>query len=600
MKKLKNSLNRIVCFLLACFLIITSESVSVFAFDYENPVWDEMFSVSDNATKEEIKKSSSDSDDTDEASYDDILPDMMDGEDYDDYDGEGFRSYEDDVTEGKLGRAASKSGIKYSGDIKNRIMTYVDSLNGHFTSPYMRGGKAVAKQCCAYVNQVWHDVFAVDLYSLSEAATSQYSYDGESAYEFLERVGLKTGDVIYTRYQKAKKNKFGGAVLDKNGGVMKTMGQHFVIVLDYDENYIWYTDGYESRSKGFIVSSKNRKVRYSDSKYFRNVGGAFSDIEGAYYAKAGKRGCRFRYYRLPDSVYRKNGGSYVKANSTNSETVKKLPPGTWDKIEKRYQNKGLRLEGISANGYEYSGTEICPEIRVFDRDTPIDEDKYSVVFSDNTDAGTATVWVTVEGKHRGCISENFIIKPYDIAAHYEKEAPDVAVRDIVLFESKRTQKVKPLVSCMISINSVSRNATYENADLRSDDGEGFFSDNSVSENTVKYRTVFLKNDVSCIYSYPSEGEGAYKEASETPYIIRIEGKGNFTGVIEVKEYINIRNNRKESYTEATGINGGTDGLTGDTLQESSDVPVTVRKKESKLSLLIKKNREKRKKHKNNI
>ena len=411
---------------------------------------------------------------------------------------------------GKLG-----NGVKLSGDVKERIMQYVNSLDGHFTSPYKRGGTAVAWQCCAYVNQVWKRVFGVDLYSIPAANSNKFSYNGESAYEFFERVGLKTGDVIYTRYQKYKKNSKGGYVYDKKGNLVKTMGQHFVIVLDYDEDYVWYTDGYESSTRGFVISAKNKKVKYSESKYFRNLGGAYANIEGAYYALAGKKGTRFRHYSVPENVWKKAGG---------------------DKSGKWYVSE-LSIKGLSDDGYEYSGSRIRPVVNVYDNGELLVEGRdYALRYENNLDAGTATVWVRGNDRHKGTVSGNYVIKPYDLKKHFGSEW---GVKDIVVYEKNKEQKEKPLVECQVEdINGDLR--TVSSNMLGSDFTNSHRDDGENDANLGRTPFVSLVEGISVEYEYSDESDGAYVVASDNPYEIRIKGIGNFTGEVSVWEYIKKR------------------------------------------------------------
>lgn len=522
---------------------------------------------------------------TDSLEEEDTLPDMMHGENSHEYETDRIYHYSDHITSGMM---------KNQTKVKKAIVDYADNLEGHFTSPYRKNGRAVAIQCCAYVNQVWHDVFGTDLYSLAGSATDKYSYDGESAYEFFERVGLKTGDVIYTRYQKTKKNSRSVVVTDKNGNPIKTMGQHFLIILDYDEEYVWYTDGYESRTNGFVVSSINRKVKYEDSKYFRNVSGSYADIEGAYFERAGKRGTRYRYYRLPESKWVKIGGKadilkaqrdarkaevearIEAAKKKAAENAKNAASETPDEsknpdedidnnrdkeaweytIEEISANKAARepkfksfdeiaeewtgdegdlwISGLENLDLEHDGEIKEPEIRVFTGIKCLEKDTdYTVEYTDNLNAGIATVWIKGQGKYRRrAISENFIIRPYDLEAHYEEG--NVLVKPVTLKATGRKRRGKPIVKCMISMNSVSSNSIKEEDFIEIEDEP---SNNIEETDGIEWKLLRLKAGRSCVYAYNDVTENAYIEPSDIPYYIYIEGMGNFTGVIKVEEYL---------------------------------------------------------------
>lgn len=498
-------------------------------------------------------------------------------EDEVDFDVDNDNSDEKSSTPKKKGKR--NYNVKLSGDVRARIVQYANSLGGFFESPYVRGGMTLAWQCCAYVNQVWWDVFGVDLYSISESAKNTFSEDGESAYEFFERVGVKSGDVIYTRYQKIKKNKRGGVLRDKNGDPVKTMGQHFVVVLDYDEEYIWYTDGYESRTRGFVVSSIDKKIKYSDSKYFRNVGGAYSDIDGAYYAKAGKRGTRFRYYRLPEYVWNRAGGDTTGKYDVSGENNRLRSMAVLSATESTEVLGGagdLWIAGLDNDGYEYNGGEITPDVEVYDNFKLIDKEEYVVEYTNNVDAGEATVWVSKITEPIYTISANFIIRPYDLAAHYNSENPeesDIIVKMPEVVKTGAFESIKPLVTCTVSVNSISENNISENSisenDIDEDNsnssediideentgevgavdgdiseditGEDSSGDAEIVEDEVIYNKIRLVNNKSCEFTYIYEGSDTELDndldsanANNEKLTVLIEGIGNFTGSIYVE------------------------------------------------------------------
>lgn len=68
---------------------------------------------------------------------------------------------------------------------------------------------------------------------------------------------------------------------------------------------------------------------------------------------------------------------------------------------------------LAEREFAYTGSEICPDVTVAkqkDASEVLTKDKdYSVSYTDNTDAGIATVTVTGIGDYTGTISENFVI-----------------------------------------------------------------------------------------------------------------------------------------------------------------------------------------------
>ncbi len=163
--------------------------------------------------------------------------------------------------------------------IKKVIIAYAESLGGTFRSPYYKGGKAVSIQCCAYVNQVWKHVFGKDIYDPGIMTTN--SHEGETIYNFLSRTEARAGDILYVRYWKASKNKW---------------SSHFMILLGYDENGVYVTDGYETDDGVFLVWRIDKKAIYSQSNFFK-TSGSDKDKKGSMHY-SGKDGSFFKLYRM--------------------------------------------------------------------------------------------------------------------------------------------------------------------------------------------------------------------------------------------------------------------------------------------------------------
>ncbi|MDO4169830.1 MAG: transglutaminase-like domain-containing protein [Lachnospiraceae bacterium] len=88
------------------------------------------------------------------------------------------------------------------------------------------------------------------------------------------------------------------------------------------------------------------------------------------------------------------------------EGTKKL---TYEIVPKSVENVSIKVDD-----QEYSGTEKKPEITVKDGDTTLTKDKdYIITYKDNTNAGSASVTITVTGigNYAGEVQKSFEIKP---------------------------------------------------------------------------------------------------------------------------------------------------------------------------------------------
>ncbi len=65
--------------------------------------------------------------------------------------------------------------------------------------------------------------------------------------------------------------------------------------------------------------------------------------------------------------------------------------------------------------YEYTGTAIKPEVKVYDRGTELTSADYTVTYANNTNAGTATITIKMKGNYSGTVTENFEITPIDLS-----------------------------------------------------------------------------------------------------------------------------------------------------------------------------------------
>lgn len=122
---------------------------------------------------------------------------------------------------------------------------------------------------------------------------------------------------------------------------------------------------------------------------------------------------------------------------------------------------------------------------------------YTAKYSNNINAGTASVTVTGIGKYKGSVTKKFKIKRISIA---KATAPD-----IILEYNGKIQKGKTTV-------------TYK----------------------LNGKRVTLKQGTDYSLSYTDKTKGAYKAVSDTPYLVTIVGKGNYSGKLTFHETITKR------------------------------------------------------------
>ncbi|MBR5800853.1 MAG: InlB B-repeat-containing protein [Lachnospiraceae bacterium] len=157
--------------------------------------------------------------------------------------------------------------------------------------------------------------------------------------------------------------------------------------------------------------------------------------------------------------------------------------------------KDLWLVGVT--DAVYTGEKITfPEIRVYhNRKLLKDGEEYTVKYSKNTNAGTATVTVTGKGFYSGSIVQQFEISPLNISAG--------SAEDVTLTYNGKVQKGKTKVTFSLGGKEI------------------------VLEEGVDYTILYPGTD-STLEDYD---ENAFKEVSDIAYTAVVQGKGNYEGSI---------------------------------------------------------------------
>lgn len=194
---------------------------------------------------------------------------------------------------------------------------------------------------------------------------------------------------------------------------------------------------------------------------------------------------------------------------------------------------GMWVAGINDNGYTYSGYNITflpgteNEIRVYEgkKLLKLNQD-YTISYKNNRNAyqlregdegykasKAPTVIMTGKGNYSGSITKTFVINPVDLSALNADGTAMFKAPDIILAYNGKVQKGTTKV-------------TYTNADGK---------------------TTVLKVKKDFTYTYPGTDKKAadyaataFKDASETPYVVTITGKGNYTGTLTFHEKITSR------------------------------------------------------------
>lgn len=213
---------------------------------------------------------------------------------------------------------------------------------------------------------------------------------------------------------------------------------------------------------------------------------------------------------------------------------------------------GMWVAGIKDNGYMYTGYNITfmpdteNEIRVYDGKKLLELDRdYTISYKNNKNAyqlregdtgynaaKAPSVIMNGKGNYSGNITKTFVINPADLSALNDDGTAMFKAPDITLAYNGKVQKGTTKV-------------TYTNADGK---------------------TINLKAKTDFTYTYPGTDEkaadyspAAFKDASETPYVVTITGKGNYTGTLTFQEKITSKiliSKVKVSSIPAQKYNGG--------------------------------------------
>lgn len=194
--------------------------------------------------------------------------------------------------------------------------------------------------------------------------------------------------------------------------------------------------------------------------------------------------------------------------------------------------EGLWVAGIREGGYDYTGTAIKPEMRVYDKNVLLKEKvDYTVSYKNNINANDATMaakaptlTVTGKGNYTGKDTKTFKILPLDISS------PLFGAENISIASTGKAQK--PVPTLYFGSRQLKNKTEFTYSYYKTD--ETTAADNAANElNTDSAAPALHAADTD----NTAPADGAEKLDSVTDvgtYYVELTGNGNFTGSRTVK------------------------------------------------------------------
>ena len=289
------------------------------------------------------------------------------------------------------------------------------------------------------------------------------------------------------------------------------------------------------------------------------------------------------------------GENTITAQYSGSMGLKPQTGSTQLTVQRELKDAIVTVDGK----YFYTNSPITPEVSVTWNGTPLTKDTdYTVDYTDNTNAGEATVTVSGKGNYTGTKTENFTIAPAQLndatvkvngTYTYTGQAQTPAAGDVVVtLGGKTVPSDQYTISASNNINagqatvtvtakadgnytgSASGNFTIALASLNDAKVEasgGPFTYDGTSKDptvtvTLDSKTLSASTDYTLSYSNSNGGDGNRTNAGTVT--VTATGKGNYTATATGTFTIN---KVQPNYTPPTGLTA----TYGDTLK---DVPLT--------------------------
>ena len=188
--------------------------------------------------------------------------------------------------------------------------------------------------------------------------------------------------------------------------------------------------------------------------------------------------------------------------------------------------EGLWVAGIREGGYDYTGTTIKPEMRVYDKNVLLKEQvDYTVSYKNNINANDAsvaakapTLTVTGKGNYTGKDTKTFKILPLDISS------PLFEAENISIASTGKAQKPVPTL--------------YFGSRQLKNKTEFTYSYYKTDETTAAAGTdnaAFALNAAGTDNAAPADGAEKLDSVKDTgTYYVELTGNGNFTGSRTIK------------------------------------------------------------------
>ena len=194
--------------------------------------------------------------------------------------------------------------------------------------------------------------------------------------------------------------------------------------------------------------------------------------------------------------------------------------------------EGLWVAGLREGGYDYTGTAIKPEMRVYDKNVLLKEQvDYTVSYKNNINANDATMaakaptlTVTGKGNYTGKDTKTFKILPLDISS------PLFGAENISIASTGKAQK--PVPTLYFGSRQLKNKTEFTYSYYKTD--ETTAADNAANElNTDSAAPALHAADTD----NTAPADGAEKLDSVTDvgtYYVELTGNGNFTGSRTIK------------------------------------------------------------------
>ena len=289
------------------------------------------------------------------------------------------------------------------------------------------------------------------------------------------------------------------------------------------------------------------------------------------------------------------GENTITAQYSGSMGLKPQTGSTQLTVQRELKDAIVTVDGK----YFYTNSPITPEVSVTWNGTPLTKDNdYTVDYTDNTNAGEATVTVSGKGNYTGTKTENFTIAPAQLndatvnvngTYTYTGQAQTPAAGDVVVtLGGKTVPSDQYSISASNHINAGQATATVTAKaggnyigsasgkftialaslnDAKVEVSGGPFTYDGISKDptvtvTLDSKTLSASTDYTLSYSNSNGGDGNLTNAGTVT--VTATGKGNYTATATGTFTIN---KAQPNYTPPTGLTA----TYGDTLK---DVPLT--------------------------